>query len=56
MPGMTGFELAQIIEERKKTARVPIIFPRISTRISTSWKATVPARSTTCISRWRISY
>jgi two-component sensor histidine kinase/AmiR/NasT family two-component response regulator len=26
MPGMNGFELAQIIKERKKTARVPIIF------------------------------
>ena len=26
MPGMTGFELAQMIRERKKTARVPIIF------------------------------
>ena len=26
MPGMTGFELAQIIKSRKKTARVPIIF------------------------------
>jgi signal transduction histidine kinase len=26
MPGMTGFELAQVIKERKKTARVPIIF------------------------------
>src|SRR6476646_4119301 len=26
MPGMTGFELAQIIKGRKKTARVPIIF------------------------------
>ena len=26
MPGMTGFELAQIIKERKKTARIPIIF------------------------------
>jgi signal transduction histidine kinase/GNAT superfamily N-acetyltransferase len=26
MPGMTGFELAQIIKERKKTALVPIIF------------------------------
>ncbi len=26
MPGMTGFELAQTIKERKKTARVPIIF------------------------------
>ena len=26
MPGMTGFELAQIIKERRKTARVPIIF------------------------------
>ncbi len=26
MPGMSGFELAQIIKERKKTARVPIIF------------------------------
>ena len=26
MPGMTGFELATIIKERKKTARVPIIF------------------------------
>lgn len=26
MPGMTGFELAQIIKERKKTSRVPIIF------------------------------
>ena len=25
MPGMTGFELAQLIKERKKTARVPII-------------------------------
>ena len=23
---MTGFELAQMIKERKKTARVPIIF------------------------------
>lgn len=26
MPGMTGIELAQLIKERKKTARVPIIF------------------------------
>ena len=26
MPGMTGFELAQTIKARKKTARVPIIF------------------------------
>ena len=26
MPGMTGFELAHLIKERKKTARVPIIF------------------------------
>jgi PAS domain S-box-containing protein len=26
MPGMTGFELAHMIKERKKTARVPIIF------------------------------
>ena len=26
MPGMTGFELAQLIKERKKTSRVPIIF------------------------------
>ena len=26
MPGMTGFELAQMIRERRKTARVPIIF------------------------------
>ncbi|QEL16237.1 response regulator [Limnoglobus roseus] len=26
MPGMTGFELAQLIKERKKTAHVPIIF------------------------------
>ena len=26
MPGMTGFELAEMIKERKKTARVPIIF------------------------------
>ncbi len=26
MPGMTGFELATIIKERKKTAKVPIIF------------------------------
>jgi signal transduction histidine kinase len=26
MPGMTGFELATVIKERKKTARVPIIF------------------------------
>lgn len=26
MPGMTGFELAQIIKERRKTARIPIIF------------------------------
>jgi two-component sensor histidine kinase/DNA-binding response OmpR family regulator len=26
MPGVTGFELAQIIKERKKTASVPIIF------------------------------
>ena len=26
MPGMTGFKLAQMIRERKKTARVPIIF------------------------------
>jgi two-component sensor histidine kinase len=26
LPGMTGFELAQMIKERKKTARVPIIF------------------------------
>src|ERR1700682_1126656 len=26
MPGVTGFELAQMIKERKKTAQVPIIF------------------------------
>lgn len=26
MPGMTGFELASVIKERKKTSRVPIIF------------------------------
>jgi signal transduction histidine kinase len=26
MPGMTGFELAQLIKERRKTARIPIIF------------------------------
>ncbi|MGH8315605.1 MAG: response regulator [Steroidobacterales bacterium] len=26
MPGMTGFELAEIIKNRKKTARIPIIF------------------------------
>ena len=26
MPGMSGFELATLIKERKKTARVPIIF------------------------------
>jgi len=26
LPGMTGFELAQMIKERKRTARVPIIF------------------------------
>ena len=26
MPGMTGFELADIIKKRKKTARIPIIF------------------------------
>ena len=26
MPGMTGFELAKMIKERKKSARVPIIF------------------------------
>jgi two-component sensor histidine kinase len=26
MPGMTGFELAQMIKQRKKTAEVPIIF------------------------------
>ena len=26
MPGMTGFELAQLIKERKKIAQVPIIF------------------------------
>ncbi len=26
MPGMNGFELAKMIKERKKTARVPIIF------------------------------
>ena len=26
MPGMTGFELAQVIKARKKTARIPIIF------------------------------
>ena len=26
MPGMTGFELAQLIKQRKKTAGVPIIF------------------------------
>ncbi len=26
MPGMTGFELAQLVKERKKTASVPIIF------------------------------
>lgn len=26
MPGLTGFELAQVIKERKKTAHVPIIF------------------------------
>jgi signal transduction histidine kinase len=26
MPGMTGFELAEVIKKRKKTAQVPIIF------------------------------
>ena len=26
MPGMSGFELAQMIKQRKKTASVPIIF------------------------------
>ncbi len=26
MPGLTGFELAQIVKQRKKTANVPIIF------------------------------
>ena len=26
MPGMNGFELAQMVKERRKTARVPIIF------------------------------
>ncbi|HWL73043.1 MAG TPA: response regulator, partial [Burkholderiaceae bacterium] len=26
MPGMTGFELAQLIRERKRTAHVPVIF------------------------------
>jgi len=26
MPGMSGFELAQMIKERRKTARIPIIF------------------------------
>src|SRR5450755_1764011 len=26
MPGMNGFELAQMIKDRKKTSRVPIIF------------------------------
>ncbi len=26
MPGMTGFELAHMIKDRKKTARIPIIF------------------------------
>jgi DNA-binding response OmpR family regulator len=26
MPGMTGFELVHLIKERKKTARVPIIY------------------------------
>ena len=26
MPGITGFELAQMIKERKKTAEIPIIF------------------------------
>ncbi|HYF42213.1 MAG TPA: response regulator [Ramlibacter sp.] len=26
MPGMTGFELAQLVKERKRTARIPIIF------------------------------
>jgi len=26
MPGMTGFELAQMVKDRRKTARVPIIF------------------------------
>jgi signal transduction histidine kinase len=26
MPGMSGFELAQMVKERRKTARVPIIF------------------------------
>ncbi len=26
MPGMSGFELAQLVKERRKTARIPIIF------------------------------
>src|SRR3569832_310633 len=26
MPGMSGFEVAQLVKERKKTARIPIIF------------------------------
>ena len=26
MPGMSGFEVAQMVKERRKTARIPIIF------------------------------
>src|SRR4051812_39794929 len=26
MPGMSGFEVAQLVKERRKTARIPIIF------------------------------
>ena len=26
MPGMSGFELAQMIKQRRKTARIPIVF------------------------------
>src|SRR3954470_21173480 len=26
MPGMNGFEVAQLVKERRKTARIPIIF------------------------------
>ena len=48
MPGMSGFELAQIIKGTKRFRQIPIMFLTAHTsRTRTCSPATAPARSTT---------
>ena len=52
MPGLDGFETAELIKRARATADIPIIFlTAISKERSTSSAATRPAPSTTCSSR-----